>query len=85
MSLNKDNSHSWVGISHGLNKLVTDLSNNKEDNNNEQETSEVQFEDFALAIILYKTLQHIKSRRLFRWKLEQSCATKCVSHLARLR
>ena len=46
-SVNKDNSHSWVRISHGLNKLVTDLSN-KEDDNNEQETSEMQFEDFAL-------------------------------------
>ena len=44
-SVNKDNSHSWVRISHGLNKLVTDLSN-KDDN--EQETSEMQFEDFAL-------------------------------------
>ena len=47
-SVNKDNSHSWVRISHGLNKLVTDLSNNNEDDNNEQETSEMQFEDFAL-------------------------------------
>ena len=47
-SLNKDNSHSWVTISHGLNKLVTDLSNIKENDNNEQETSEMQFEDFAL-------------------------------------
>ena len=47
-SVNKDNSHSWVRISHGLNKLVTDLSNNKEDDNNEQETSVMQFEDFAL-------------------------------------
>ena len=46
-SANKDNSHSWVRISHGLNKLVTDLSN-KEDDDNEQETSDVQFEDFAL-------------------------------------
>ena len=46
-SINKDNSHSWVRISHGLNKLVTDLSNNKENENNEQETSEMQFEDFA--------------------------------------
>ena len=46
-SVNKDNSHSWVRISHGLNKLVTDLSN-KEDDNNEQETSEMQFEEFAL-------------------------------------
>ena len=47
-SVNKDNSHSWVRISHGLNKLVTDLSNNNEDDNNVQETSEMQFEDFAL-------------------------------------
>ena len=29
MSLNRDNTHSWVRISHGLNKLVTDLSNNE--------------------------------------------------------
>ena len=34
MSMNKDNSHSWVRISHGLNKLVTNL------NNKDQETSE---------------------------------------------
>ena len=46
-SMNKDHSHSWVRISHGLNKLVTNLSNNKEDDN-EQETSEMQFEDYAL-------------------------------------
>ena len=46
--VNKDNSHSCVRNSHGLNKLVTDLSNNKENDNNEQETSEVQFENFAL-------------------------------------
>ena len=45
--VNKDNSHSWARISHRLNKLVTDLSN-KEDDNNEQETFEMQFEDFAL-------------------------------------
>ena len=32
MAVNKDNSHSWVRISHDLNKLVTNL------NNNEQET-----------------------------------------------
>ena len=41
LSVNKDNSHSWVRISHGLNNLVTDL------NNNEQETSEMQFEEYA--------------------------------------
>ena len=42
--VNKDNSRSRVRISHDLNKLVTNL------NNNEQETSEVQFEDFALRL-----------------------------------
>ena len=47
-SLNRENSHSWVRISQGLNKLVTELSNNKENDNNEQENSEMQFEDFAL-------------------------------------
>ena len=46
--MNKDNSHSWVRISHGLNKLVTDLSNNKDQDDDEQETSEMQFENFAL-------------------------------------
>ena len=44
MSLSEDNSHSWVRISRGLNELVTNL------NNNEQETSEVQFEEFALRL-----------------------------------
>ena len=47
-SINEDNSHSWVRISHGLNKLVTDLSNNKEEDDNEQRTSKMHFEDFAL-------------------------------------
>ena len=47
-SVNKDNSHSCVRISHGLNKLVTDLSNNKEDVDIEQETFEMQCEEFAL-------------------------------------
>ena len=44
MSISKDNSHSWVRISHGLNKLVTNM------NNNEQETSEVQSEEYALKL-----------------------------------
>ena len=42
MSLSDDNSHSWVRIAHGLNKLVTNL------NNNELKTSKVQFEDYSL-------------------------------------
>ena len=37
MSMNKDNSHSWVRISHGLNRWVTNLKNNEQDDN-EQET-----------------------------------------------
>ena len=40
--MNKDNSHSWVKISHGSNKFVTNL------NNSGQETSEVQLEEYAL-------------------------------------
>ena len=46
-SVNKNNSHSWVRMSHGLNKLVTDLSN-KEYDDKEQETSETKTEVFAL-------------------------------------
>ena len=45
-SVNKDNSHSWVRISHGLNKLVTDQID-KEYDDNEQETSEMKSEEFA--------------------------------------
>ena len=41
---NKDYPHSWVRNSHRLNKLVTNL------NNNEQETSEMQFEEYALKL-----------------------------------
>ena len=48
-SVNKDHSHSWGRISHGLNKLVTNL-NNKEQDDTEQETSEVQFEEYALKL-----------------------------------
>ena len=45
--VNKYNSHSWDRISHGLNKLVTDLID-KEYDDNEQETSEKKTEVFAL-------------------------------------
>ena len=47
-SVNKDNSHSWVRISHVLNKLATDLID-KEYEDNEQETSETKTEVFAFA------------------------------------
>ena len=44
MSMNTDNSHSWVRFSHGLNKMVTNLNNNK------KETSETQFEEYAFRL-----------------------------------
>ena len=47
-SVNKDNSHSWVRLSHGLNKLVTELID-KEYDDNEQETSTTKTEVFAFA------------------------------------
>ena len=42
-SMSKDHSHSWVRISHGLNNL----------NDNEQETSEMQFEDCVLECMCF--------------------------------
>ena len=46
--VNNDNSHSWVRISRGLDKLVTDLID-KEYDDNEQETSTTRTEVFAFA------------------------------------
>ena len=46
-SVNKDKSHSCVRISHESNKLVIDLIE-KEDDDNEQETSETKTGVFAL-------------------------------------
>ena len=43
MSVNRDNSHSWVRISHGSNKFVNL-------NNNEQEIPEVQLEEYAMKL-----------------------------------
>ena len=43
-SVNRDNSHSWVRISHGSNKFVMNLTNN------EQEIPEVQLEEHALKL-----------------------------------
>ena len=63
-SVNKDNSHSCVRISHGLNKLVTDLIDKKYDDN-EQETSTTKAEVFAFAtekifhyLLIFKDFSH---------------------------
>ena len=77
-SVNKDNSHSWVRISHGLNKFVTDLSNNKEDDNNEQETSEMQFEDFALKTNVLACASRSKAKATPRRRTPACSSTRTV-------
>ena len=77
-SFNKDNSHSWVRISHGLNKLVTDLSNNKENDNNGRETSEMQFEDFALKTNVLAFASRSKAKAKPQRRTLASSSTKTV-------
>ena len=77
-SVNKDNSRWWVRISHGLNKLVTDLSNNKEKDNNEQETSEMQFEDFALKTNVLAFASRSKAKAKPQRRTPASSSTKTV-------
>ena len=60
-SVNKDNSHSWVRISHGLNKLVTDLID-KEYDDDEQETSETKTEMFALKTEVFAFASRSKAK-----------------------
>ena len=60
-SVNKDNSHTWVRISRGLNKLVTDLID-KEYDDNEQETSETKTEIFALKTEVFAFASRSKAK-----------------------
>ena len=77
-SVNKDNSHSCVRISHGLNKLETDSSNNKENDNNEQETSEMQFEDCALKTNVLAFASRSKAKAQPRRRTHACSATRTV-------
>ena len=77
-SKNKDHSHSWVRICHGLNKLVTDLSNNKEDDDNEQESSEMQFEDCALKTNVLAFASRSKAKAKPQRRTPASSSTKTV-------
>ena len=63
---------------HGLNKLVTDLSNNKEDHNNEQETSEMQFEDFALKTNVLAFASRSKAKAKPRRRTPANSSTRIV-------
>ena len=60
-SVNKDTSHSWVRISHGLNKLVKDLID-KEYDDDEQETSETRTEMFALKTEVFAFASRSKAK-----------------------
>ena len=76
-SVTKDNSHSWVRISHGFNKLVTDMSN-KEDDDNEQETSEIQFEEFALKTNVLAFATRSKAKGKPRRRISACSSTRSV-------
>ena len=76
-TVNKDNSHSWVRLSHGLNKLVTDLSN-KEDDDNDQETSEMQFEEFALKTNVLAFASRSKAKAKTRRRTSACSSTRTV-------
>ena len=76
-SVNKDNTHSWVRISHGLNKLVTNL-NNKEQDHNEQETSEMHFEDYALKSNVLAFASRSKAKAKPQRRISASSSTKTI-------
>ena len=76
-SVNKFNSHSWVRISHGLNKLVTNL-NNKNQDDDEQETSEMQFEDYALRLNASDFASRSKARAKALRRTSASSSTKTI-------
>ena len=76
-SVNKDNSHSWVEISHGLNKVVTDLSN-KEYDDNEQESSEMKSEEFALKTKVFAFARRSKAKAKPRRRASICSSTRTV-------
>ena len=76
-SMNKDHSLSWVRISHGLNELVTIL-NNKEHDDNDQETSEMQFEDYALKTNVLAFASRSKAKAKPQRRISASSSTKTV-------
>ena len=76
-SLNKDTSHSWVGISHGLDKLVTNLID-KEYDDNEQETSETKSEELALKMDLFAFASRSKTKARPRRRTYACSSTRTV-------
>ena len=76
-SVNKDNSHSWVRISHGLNKLVTDLID-KEYDDNEQETSKAKTEAFALKTDVFAFASRSKAKAKPRRRTSSCSSTRTI-------
>ena len=77
-SVHKDDSHSWVRSSHGLNNLVTDLSN-KEDDDKGQETSEMKFEEFALKTNVLAFASRSKAKAIPR-RRTSACSSTRILH-----
>ena len=75
-SVNKDNSHS-VRISHGLNELVTDLTD-KEYDDNEQETSEMKSEEFALKTSVLAVASRSKAKAKPRRRTSPCSSTRTL-------
>ena len=76
-SVHKDNSHSSVRISHGLNKLVTDLID-KEYDDNEQETSETKSEEFSLKTDVLAFASRSKAKAKPRRRTSACSSTRTV-------
>ena len=76
-SVNEDKFHSWVRISHGLNNMVTDLSN-KEDDDNEQEISKMKSEEFALKANVFAFASRSKAKAKPRRRIAACSSTRTV-------
>ena len=76
-SVNKDNSHSWVRISHGLKKLVTDLIDKGYDDN-EEETSGMKSEEFALKTNVLAFASRSKAKTKPRRRTSACSSTRTV-------
>ena len=81
-SVNKDNSHSWVRISYGLNKLITDFID-KEYDDNEQEISETKTEVFALKTDAFAFATRSKAQAKPRRRTPACSSTRTVPIRAR--
>ena len=82
-SMNKNNSHSSVRISHGLNELVTDLID-KEYDDNKQETNETKTEAFALKTDVFAFASRSKAEAKPRRPTSACSSTRSVRIRARI-